>query len=75
MLTVCSKRKRETSPVSYEESEHRAALVKTWSRYKRDQFVHEMNEILRVQRSQRKALDELRQESEELYQLAIEVLF
>lgn len=59
--------------MSFEEGEERASLLKEWARYKRDQYIAETHAILRVQNSQRKALEELRKESVELYELAIQV--
>ena len=57
----------------FEESEYRAHLHKDWTRYKTEQFTFEMKAISQAVESQRTALNELRSESEELYQLAIQV--
>jgi large subunit ribosomal protein L40 len=54
--------------------EERALLYKEWARYKRKQNVNNMQMIDRLVFAQQKALDELRQESEELYQAAIQVI-
>lgn len=59
--------------LSFEESERRATLHKDWSRYKRLQHTSEFSVIGRVQEAQKQALDELRKESEELYQQAVQV--
>ena len=59
--------------MSFEESERRALLEKKWSRYKTAEFTTEMNTVQRAINSQNKALAELRLESEELYQAAIQV--
>ncbi|XP_072166226.1 large ribosomal subunit protein mL40-like [Diadema setosum] len=64
-------RKREKVDIDFEESERRARLQKKWSRYRFDQHVAETNLIKTAMRSQQKALEELRKESEELYQAAI----
>jgi large subunit ribosomal protein L40 len=55
--------------------EERALLYKEWARYKKKQTVNNMQMIDRLVFSQQKALDELRQESEELYQAAIQVVW
>lgn len=55
--------------------EERARLYKEWTRYKKKQTVNNMQMIDRLVFSQQKALDELRQESEELYQAAIQVVW
>jgi len=55
--------------------EERALLYKEWARYKKKQAVNNMQMIDRLVFSQQKALDELRQESEELYQAAIQVVW
>ena len=59
--------------LSFEESERRALLLKDWTRYKTKQHFCEMAAVTRVRRSQQRALEELRKESEELYQSAIQV--
>jgi len=68
-----SKRKREPTVLSFEESERRALLHKAWTRYKTKQHHTEMMAVARVLWSQQRALEELRKESEELYQNAIQV--
>jgi large subunit ribosomal protein L40 len=55
--------------------EERALLYKEWARYKRKQNMNNMQMIDRLVFAQQKALDELRQESEELYQAAIQVIW
>lgn len=72
-VCVFSKRKRESVALTFDETERRALLHKNWSRYKLNQFVSEMSVVSRVLESQRRALQELRNESEELYQQAIQV--
>ncbi|XP_042297974.1 39S ribosomal protein L40, mitochondrial [Sceloporus undulatus] len=65
-------RVRATSPLSFEESERRALLLKSWALYKQKQHKAEMNTIKSLVDAQEEALKELRLESEELYQAAIQ---
>lgn len=51
--------------------ERRYQLQKTWTVYKHEQKVADFQIIDRLVQSQMKALEELRRESEELYQEAI----
>ena len=60
-------------PITAEEEERRALLYKEWCRYKRTQHMKDLQMIDRLLFAQQKALDELRNESEELYQAAIQV--
>lgn len=64
---------REVPVLTPETLEERARLYKEWTRYKKKQTVNNMQMIDRLVFSQQKALDELRQESEELYQAAIQI--
>ncbi|XP_066466124.1 large ribosomal subunit protein mL40 [Tiliqua scincoides] len=64
-------RVRVASPISFEESERRALLLKRWAVYKLNQHKEEMKAIESLQAAQEEALKELRLESEELYQAAI----
>ena len=73
MYKTRSKRKREPAVLSFEESERRALLHKDWTRYKMKQHINEIMAVTRVRWSQQRALEELRKESEELYQSAIQV--
>ncbi|XP_039627523.1 39S ribosomal protein L40, mitochondrial [Polypterus senegalus] len=57
--------------VSEVESERRALLMKEWSRYKLGLHKAEMEAIGSALEAQRVALEELRLESEELYQAAV----
>ncbi|XP_077165017.1 large ribosomal subunit protein mL40 [Paroedura picta] len=66
------KRVRDTSPLSFEESERKALLMKKWTEYKRLQSKAEMQTIQSLLAAQEQALNELRLESEELYQAAIQ---
>merc|ERR1712038_2230484 len=66
-------RERLSESLSFEELEERALLLKDWQRYRHAIHKNMMNQINRAQASQQKALDELRAESEELYQQAIQI--
>lgn len=72
-LKTLDKRKREPTVLSFEESERRALLLKDWTRYKTTQHFREMAAVTGMCRSRQRALEELRTESEELYQSAIQV--
>ncbi|KAF7280956.1 hypothetical protein GWI33_005289 [Rhynchophorus ferrugineus] len=58
--------------LSAEVLEKRVLLEKKWANYKRLQLLEDLQMIDRVMYCQQKALDELRNESEELYQEAIQ---
>lgn len=58
---------------SAESLEARALLLKQWSKYKLEQRLADVRMLDRISFAQQKALDELRNESEELYQEAIQV--
>ncbi|KAM4616084.1 large ribosomal subunit protein mL40 [Polymixia lowei] len=64
-------RARSAPRLAFEESEHRALLLKEWSRYKQKQHIAEMEAIALALEAQREALEELKFESEELYQAAL----
>ncbi|PSN33246.1 39S ribosomal protein L40 [Blattella germanica] len=66
-------RARNLPPLTLEEEDERILLQKEWSRYKRKQHLKDIQMIDRLIFSQQKALDELRKESEELYQAAIQI--
>ena len=66
-------RKRGTIELSFEEEERRALLQKAWSRLKMRENKRESQVWAVVMQSQQEALDQLRAESEELYQMAIQV--
>ncbi|KAH8414118.1 hypothetical protein KR222_007569, partial [Zaprionus bogoriensis] len=68
-----AQRQRKLAPLSSAEQEHRALLGKQWARYKHEEKVADFQIIDRLVQSQNRALEELRRESEELYQAAIEV--
>lgn len=58
--------------LSEEQLESRDSLQKEWARYQKMQKNELQNVCLQLLRSQERALIELRQESEELYQAAIQ---
>ncbi|XP_018412463.1 PREDICTED: 39S ribosomal protein L40, mitochondrial [Nanorana parkeri] len=62
---------RSTPRLSVEEQERRALLIKQWARVKKEEHEVEQRSIETLLEAQRKALDELRFESEELYQAAV----
>ncbi|XP_051279511.1 39S ribosomal protein L40, mitochondrial [Dicentrarchus labrax] len=64
-------RQRFPPRLSFEESERRAKLLKDWSRYKQEQHMAEMKAVKLALEAQREALQELKLESEELYQAAL----
>ncbi|XP_067395980.1 large ribosomal subunit protein mL40 [Emydura macquarii macquarii] len=64
-------RVREISPLSFEENERRALLLKKWALYKQKEHEEEVKTIKSLMEAQQEALKELRLESEELYQAAI----
>ena len=66
-------RERQTEALSYEESEQRALVRKEWTRYKLGEYLDLMRAVNGAMHSQQRALEELRAESEELYQQAIQV--
>ncbi|XP_041355103.1 39S ribosomal protein L40, mitochondrial-like [Gigantopelta aegis] len=66
-------RKRETSALLFEEGEARIALHKSWCNYKLKQHIHELTIIKLATEDQQRALTELRNESEDLYQQAIQM--
>uniref|UniRef100_A0A1A9WT43 Large ribosomal subunit protein mL40 n=1 Tax=Glossina brevipalpis TaxID=37001 RepID=A0A1A9WT43_9MUSC len=65
-------RTRVLPPLSTEEVERRFELHKRWSCYKHEENIVDLQIMDRLMLSQQKALDELRLESEELYQEAIQ---
>lgn len=64
-------RERSAPRLSFEESERRALLLKEWGRYKQEQHMAEMKAVEHALEAQREALEELKLESEELYQQAL----
>ncbi|XP_054092108.1 39S ribosomal protein L40, mitochondrial [Zeugodacus cucurbitae] len=72
LLDEKDKRIRKLSPLSEENLEKRALLIKQWAKYKHQEKVSDFQTLDRLLQSQNRALDELRKESEELYQEAIQ---
>lgn len=56
-----------------EEVEARALLQKEWTRYKREEYMANVAQLDRIMAAQRRALDILYEESEDLYHEAIMV--
>ncbi|XP_004529241.1 39S ribosomal protein L40, mitochondrial [Ceratitis capitata] len=73
LLDERDKRIRKLEPLSEEEIERRARLTKKWATYKHQEKVSDFQAIDRLLQSQNRALNELRKESEELYQEAIQI--
>ncbi|EDW42616.1 39S ribosomal protein L40, mitochondrial [Drosophila sechellia] len=67
------KRQRKLVPLTSAQLEERALLKKQWAHYKHDERVADYQIIDRLVQAQNKALAELRRESEELYQAAIDI--
>ncbi|XP_037949967.1 39S ribosomal protein L40, mitochondrial [Teleopsis dalmanni] len=67
------KRLRKLPAISAEVLEQRVLLTKQWSQYKHKEKVNDYQIIDRLLQSQNKALEELRLESEDLYQEAIQM--
>jgi large subunit ribosomal protein L40 len=67
-----SQRARKLLAVSETEQEYRALLLKKWSKYRNEENLKDLKILDRMVSAQTKALDELRFESEELYQQAIQ---
>lgn len=70
---MCRLRKRTQLSLSPEEKEQRALFLKKWSLYRLKQHAADMKMLDRIEYSQQLALDKLREESEELFQAAIQV--
>ncbi|XP_014293956.1 large ribosomal subunit protein mL40 [Halyomorpha halys] len=66
-------RKRVLEPLSEETLVERVKLFKEWARYKHRRQLVDLKMFERLLMSQQLALDELRNESEELYQAAIQI--
>ncbi|GAB1598966.1 39S ribosomal protein L40, mitochondrial-like [Argonauta hians] len=66
-------RYRAKPKLPFEESENRTSLKKAWSVYQGEKFHHDLQAIDEAIAAQNEALSELRLESEELYQMAIQI--
>ncbi|XP_028161144.1 39S ribosomal protein L40, mitochondrial [Ostrinia furnacalis] len=71
LLDQLGKRKRPPPNLTPEMLEARALLQKEWTRYKREEYMSHVAQIDRIMSAQRRALDKLYEESEELYNEAI----
>ncbi|XP_025837260.1 39S ribosomal protein L40, mitochondrial-like isoform X3 [Agrilus planipennis] len=67
------RKRARTIQLTEEVLESRAALFQAWSCYKQQQHLNDVQMIDRIMYSQQKALNELKNESEDLYQEAIQV--
>ncbi|UJR20919.1 hypothetical protein I4U23_024028 [Adineta vaga] len=66
-------RKRSPSELTSEETTQRLMLNRDWAKHKHKQHQQEINLISRALKSQENALEQLKQESEQLYEQAIQV--
>ena len=71
--SVVRLRKRESTVLSFDECEYRALLHKEWARSKMLQHKLESVVLSKLIQSQEQALEELKFESMELYNMAIQV--
>ncbi|KAJ0173544.1 hypothetical protein K1T71_010693 [Dendrolimus kikuchii] len=71
LLDQLQKRKRPSPQLSAEQMEARALLQKEWTRYKREEYMANVAQIDRIMAAQRRALDRLYEESEDLYNEAV----
>ncbi|XP_023935967.1 39S ribosomal protein L40, mitochondrial [Bicyclus anynana] len=71
LMDQMGKRKRPPVVLSAEETESRALLLKEWTRYKKQEYMANVAQIDRIMAAQRRALDMLYEESEDLYNEAI----
>ncbi|XP_041969686.1 39S ribosomal protein L40, mitochondrial [Aricia agestis] len=70
LLDQLGKRKRNVV-VTPEQEEARALLLKDWTRYKREEYISNVAQVDRIMAAQRRALDMLYEESEDLYNEAL----
>ncbi|KAF7408259.1 hypothetical protein HZH66_002796 [Vespula vulgaris] len=73
LKTEEEERKRIVPPLSEEEEDRRVLLYKEWARYKNIQHKNDIKTIEGLILSQKRALRELKAESEELYNEAIQI--
>ncbi|XP_053613967.1 large ribosomal subunit protein mL40 [Plodia interpunctella] len=71
ILDNIEKRSRGPPKLSQEVLEARALLQKDWTRYKHGEYIAHVAQIDRIMSAQRRALDKLYEESEDLYNEAI----
>lgn len=72
--TDLSQRLRKLPSLSEKEKESRILIQKEWNRYKTQQHMATIQALDSIIYSQQRALNELRLESEDLYQEAIQVI-
>lgn len=65
-------RTRNLPALSDEEKEYRRLLMKKWAVYRNQEILKDYQAVDRMVSAQKKALEELKLESEELYQAAIQ---
>lgn len=65
-------RSRKLPVITEQEEEYRLKLMKRWAQYRNEEILNDYKVMDRMVSAQKKALDELRFESEELYQQAIQ---
>ncbi|GBP70050.1 39S ribosomal protein L40, mitochondrial [Eumeta japonica] len=70
-LDTLKKRKRPPPQLTAQEIDERIQIQKEWSVYKRQEYIDNVAQIDRIMAAQRRALDRLYEESEELYNEAI----
>lgn len=73
LMKELEQRKREVPPVSPEEAEQRLLLEKEWCRYKLRCYLKDKSTLESILHSQEQALEELKAESEDLYEKAIQL--
>ncbi|CAH2045141.1 unnamed protein product, partial [Iphiclides podalirius] len=71
LLDQMGKRKRPPVQLSAQEVEARAIMQKEWSRYKHSEYIANIAQIDRIMAAQRRALDKLYEQSEDLYNEAV----
>lgn len=72
IIFIFSLRSRKLPVISEQEREYRMQLMKKWAQYRNDEILKDYKIMDRMMLAQKKALDELRHESEELFQQAIQ---
>uniref|UniRef100_A0A336M717 Large ribosomal subunit protein mL40 n=1 Tax=Culicoides sonorensis TaxID=179676 RepID=A0A336M717_CULSO len=72
LLDEQKQRARSLPPLSVEVREQRSNLIKEWSKYRNQEKVQDVQLMDQLVQAQQKALNELRLESEDLYQEAIQ---
>lgn len=72
-MSTCRIRERKPPQLSEAEVDMRVRLTKDWARFRYKQVASDLKMVDRLIYSQERALSELRAESEELYQEAIQV--